>query len=594
MSVGPFDRVELARVLVQALDELGCPNAARTLAAEANVVPEDARLAELRDAAQCGDFARAEAALDAAAASGALQGRTATQQDIYTTLRMRLREQQYLELLVQRDLPGALACLRTRIAPLGGDPARLQALGALIVRPPADDGAGRHRLVHDMEAMLAPAVMLPSGRLLHLLEQAVAYQRLQDPYGGCAGAPAALLEDHGSDSAAFPRHSAFVLNHPDHVWVLRYSRDGQFLAAGCRDGGVVIWRTSDYCALHRLAHADGVTSLDWSPDNRTLLVAAGTCVTIWLLDEGRGTSHVAHSQVVTGVRWVTADTFVSGGMDRRFCVWRDGSVETGFDVGKRVLALDAAPGSVVLLGTPGITLTRPHGRGSQHVNSILRSFLARAGGQSEESVGPLPGIDGSMLDALLSPDEDEWADEKAAPRTDEYESLMVYDMAQKMVVNSAEIRGSTSHVALAHGHEALVNCRGGSVQLWDTRTCQLVRSFDGQRADENVIRASFGAQFVLCGSEDGDVYVWQRATGRLVERLHGHASVVSDVAWQPGAVPTIASCSDDGTVRIWRSTDDAVIRHADCGTLHAAPAGSLGGTPMHAYLHVTARPLPWM
>ena len=128
MSVGPFDRVELARVLVQALDEFGCPHAARTLAAEANVVPEDAHLAELRAAAQCGDFARAEAALDAAAASGVLQGRTASQQDIYTTLRMRLREQQYIELLVQRDLPGALACLRTRIAPLGGDPAHLQAL----------------------------------------------------------------------------------------------------------------------------------------------------------------------------------------------------------------------------------------------------------------------------------------------------------------------------------------------------------------------------------------------------------------------------------------------------------------------------------
>lgn len=69
-----FDRVELTRVLVQALAELGYTNAAQTLERDSGVVTEHPAIAAMRAAIRCGDFDSAELALEAAHEAGALQG----------------------------------------------------------------------------------------------------------------------------------------------------------------------------------------------------------------------------------------------------------------------------------------------------------------------------------------------------------------------------------------------------------------------------------------------------------------------------------------------------------------------------------------
>ena len=52
---------------------------------------------------------------------------------------------------------------------------------------------------------------------------------------------------------------------------------------------------------------------------------------------------------------------------------------------------------------------------------------------------------------------------------------------------------------------------------------------------------------------DGHVYVWQSNSPDPVEVLSGHTESVNAVAWNPIASRRIfASCSDDGTVRIWQ------------------------------------------
>ncbi|CEG48172.1 WD40 repeat-containing protein [Plasmopara halstedii] len=79
-----------------------------------------------------------------------------------------------------------------------------------------------------------------------------------------------------------------------------------------------------------------------------------------------------------------------------------------------------------------------------------------------------------------------------------------------------------------------------------------------QNTAKNIVRASFGPRdsFVLGGSEDGFVYVWEVATGKLLERLSGHRGVTYNARWHEKQA-LLASSSHDGTVKTWWWQDKA-------------------------------------
>jgi WD40 repeat protein len=89
-----------------------------------------------------------------------------------------------------------------------------------------------------------------------------------------------------------------------------------------------------------------------------------------------------------------------------------------------------------------------------------------------------------------------------------------------------------------------------------TKKATLIRRFKGGHTQETfVLRCAFGGSnesFVLCGSEDSSISIWNRNKGELVAHLkNGHAQSVGCVAWCPSEPFVFASASDDQTVRLW-------------------------------------------
>jgi WD40 repeat protein len=66
----------------------------------------------------------------------------------------------------------------------------------------------------------------------------------------------------------------------------------------------------------------------------------------------------------------------------------------------------------------------------------------------------------------------------------------------------------------------------------------------------NAVAFSPDGRRVLSGGADGDVRLWDAATGRLVHRFVGHSSAVFAVAFSPGGCRAV-SAGQDGTVRVW-------------------------------------------
>ncbi|KAI9919543.1 hypothetical protein PsorP6_017794 [Peronosclerospora sorghi] len=124
----------------------------------------------------------------------------------------------------------------------------------------------------------------------------------------------------------------------------------------------------------------------------------------------------------------------------------------------------------------------------------------------------------------------------------------VFSSANGIGTSAAPAYGSTSNLSAA-------GSSGGGSSYSGSRHAEQrpLQRFKGhQNTAKNIVRASFGPResFVLGGSEDGYIYVWEVATGKLLERLAGHRGVTYNAQWHEKQA-LLASSSHDGTVKTW-------------------------------------------
>ncbi|KAL2275045.1 hypothetical protein FJTKL_02509 [Diaporthe vaccinii] len=508
------DREEVTRLMIQALSEMGYQSTAENLSRESGYELESSTVAAFRASVLSGKWTEAEQLLFGAVTAGddshrAGNGLVLAEGVDRDDMRFRIRQQKFLELLEQGDYRPALTVLRNELTPLNRNGA--ESLSPLIMCRTPDDvkakaawdgahGESRHNLLSQLSRCISPSVMLPEHRLAVLLQQFKDQQAESCIWHTSSSSPS-LYSDHTCDPSRFPTEAIIEFMEPSmepdgEVWQVRFSHNGKYLA-GCGSGDkVFIWDVETLGLAFSLADLKGgVGNVAWSPDD-TMLVTCGRdgYARIWDMKTGTEIRHLEHfSEPISSCVWAPdGRSFVLGAFDRErsLCTWN------------------------------------------------LRGEKIYTWSKKNRTEDLALSADGRWLVAM-----------------DDEDHIHVYDFATKSLKYDMELPSRPTSVSITKDSKyLLVNKQDGEARVFDIASRTFVQKYKGHSGGEYLIRSDFGGaneNFVISGSEDGSVFIWHKNSGHSVAKLDGHRPRCNAVAWSPTDACLLASCGDDGVVRLW-------------------------------------------
>lgn len=97
-------------------------------------------------------------------------------------------------------------------------------------------------------------------------------------------------------------------------------------------------------------------------------------------------------------------------------------------------------------------------------------------------------------------------------------------------------------------------------RLWNFSTGKFLKTYTGHDNSKYCISSTFSVtngKYIVSGSEDNCVYLWELQTRKIVQKLEGHTDTVISVSCHP-TENKIASgaLGNDKTVKIWSQDED--------------------------------------
>jgi parallel beta-helix repeat protein len=102
-------------------------------------------------------------------------------------------------------------------------------------------------------------------------------------------------------------------------------------------------------------------------------------------------------------------------------------------------------------------------------------------------------------------------------------------------------------------------CIQGEIKLWDVASGSLVRTLTGHTGVVRSVAFSPDGRLLASGSYDDTIKLWEVASGREVRTLTGHTADVESVAFSPDG-RLLASGSDDETIKLWEVASGSLVR----------------------------------
>jgi WD40 repeat protein len=337
-----------------------------------------------------------------------------------------------------------------------------------------------------------------------------------------------------------------VLRHRGHVVSVRFSPDGRELVTASGDGTAGVWDVATGERRLLLVGATGAAEgAAFSPDGKEIAVAfADRVARLYSSNDGRLLAPLAgHRDAVTAVAFSPdGRTLVTASEDGTARLWDAGSGGDLTVADRRSSAVRALFAGSRLLTYAGreARLVSPTGVvgerlrvGTPIVAAAARgaSFaLVDAAGEVAGETGPTLGI-GRVTAVAFAPD-------------------------GKLVSGGADGRIELGRAPVAKAPGAIAGLAAARDRILARTSSGLVLVYrdDGTllaRIDAHAGRSALSPDGTVAATADGrDATLRDAATGRLLHRLTGHRSLVTDVEFSPDG-KLVATASDDHDARLW-------------------------------------------
>ncbi|ESW34632.1 hypothetical protein PHAVU_001G167600 [Phaseolus vulgaris] len=505
---GLIRRHEFVRIIIQCLYSLGYSNSASCLELESGISYRSNELKLLESFILNGDW---DDGIEYLNSIKDVLGET-KESAMFLVLR-----QCVMEYLNCGEDALALGVLRKQVSTLDVDKCKVHSLAMCMLSfkdmelaavdddDDDDDDAVVHglrrKLLADLENLLPPPISVPEARLEHLVESSVTAWVDSCMYH-CSSNRISLYEDHCCSRDQIPTRTTQILTgHKNEVWFVQFSNNGEYLASSSNDCTAIIWKVLEDGILtlkHTLnGHQHAVSFVAWSPDDTKLLTCGNTEVLkLWDVETGTCKRTFGNQGfVVSSCAWFpNSKQFACGSSDpeKGVCMWDcDGNVIKSWR-GMRM------PKVVDLAVTPD----------GEYLISIFLDKEIRIlhmGTNSERVI------------------------------------------SEEHPITSLSVSGDSKFF--------IVNLNSQEIHMWDVDgKWDMPSRFKGHKQHKYVIRSCFGGlnnTFIASGSENSQVYIWNRRNPTPIEVLSGHSMTVNCVSWNPKIPQMLASASDDYTIRIW-------------------------------------------